>query len=236
MWQVPDRVEMGRHTRLGDTLSVLTGLDNYCRLHRNGRKMEVCTPLGPQLAELFGFPNLVCLEQAAGGESLDGQFGACSWREDWPSRFYNKLCRDSGLTPLQVRMPDSKLGAWRGGSAVYAQLDTRSGSPLTAAEMKRFVALASMRRRITVLGGPDTGKYLGDCYEYSLGNVGHLARMLLECHHMIGVDSGVAHLAGYLGAPACITNCCGFEAVYAFFGEYKGFRFIDRSFLTQEIK
>ena len=235
MWQVPDIVETRKHGRLGDTLSVLTGLDNYCRLHGKGRKVEVCIPLAPQLAELFGFDNLVCLEQRAGGENLDGIFGACSWRESWPSRFYNELCRRTGMTPGQLRMPKSKLGVWRGGDAVYAQLDTRSGRPLTRAEMKRFIALAAMGRRVAVLGGPDTTQYLGDCYEYVLGDVGHLARMLLKCHHVIGVDSGIAHLAGYLGAPCCITNCCGFEAVYAFFGTYRGFRFIDRDYLTQEL-
>ena len=241
---------MKRHNRLGDALSVLTGLDNWCRYMESKRRVTVCSlPVAKDIMDLFQFQYLDYDPQEGNAECLDSMFGACSWREDWPSRFFKHLCRSvvithspygnkpAGLTPgwqiPNVTMPESRVGAWRRGTTAYAQLDTRSGKPLTRTEMKRMVAIAAFGQRVAVLGGPDTSHYLGDCHEYVLGNVGVLATALLDCHHFIGVDSGVGHLAGHLKVPSYVVNTCGFEAVYAFFGAYKECHFIDRSFINK---
>ena len=231
---------MKRHSRLGDSLGVLTGLDNWCRHMESKRRVTVCNlPIAMDLMELLQFEYLQYDPQDNGAECLDSVFGQCSWDEDWQSRVFKHLCRQSVITHVpgfripDIVMPKSRIGAWRRGTTAYAQLDTRSGKPLTRAEMKRMVAIASFGKRVAVLGGPDTSHYLGDCHEYVLGNVRVLATALLDSSHFIGVDSGVGHLAGFLGVPGWIVNTCGFGAVHAFFGRYRDFHFIDRGFINR---
>ena len=231
---------MKRHSRLGDLLSVLTGLDNWCRSVESKRRVTVCNlPLAKDLMAMFQFEYLQYDPSDNGAQCLDSEFGQCSWSEDWPSRVFKHLCRQSIITHISnwqipnVVMPKSRIGAWRRGSLAYAQLDTRSGRPLTSAEMRRMVALAAFGKRVVVLGGPDTSRYLGDCHEYVLGDIQVIAAALLDCSHFIGVDSGIGHLAGYLGVPSWLVNTCGFGAVYSFFGAYKNFHFIDRGYINK---
>ena len=98
--------------------------------------------------------------------------------------------------------------------------------------MNRMIELASFGKSVTVLGGPDTVQYLGTDVPYVLGDVKTIANRLLECDHLIAADSGIAHLAGYLGVPVYLTNTIRFEQVFIFYRHYPTVRFIDRGFLS----
>ncbi len=241
MWDVPSRVTLNRRNKLGDGLSVLTGLEHFCSLFRPESKITVCNvPVCHELMDIFEFPHIDYDESDENAECLDEVlFTYClvgEVREFWPAKFYTCLCVKAGIPVSSVRgiqMPVSKLGAWEdtGSQVACGQFDTRSGAPLEVYEIKRMLSVASFGKEVILIGGPDTKPYMGDTMEYRCGNVLMLAKELLKSSHFIGADSGVGHLAGYLGVPLYIVNTCGYHSVYIFYRKYPHLHLIERDFI-----
>lgn len=79
--------------------------------------------------------------------------------------------------------------------------------------------------KIAAIGGPNTKKYLGDDFEYRIGDVAYLTKELLGCKMFIGSDSGMSHLAGILGVSAKIVILSSFVCAKVWYQIYENSEF-----------
>ena len=228
-------VELASHSHLGDALCVMNGLELWHRNYSQDTKTVLRSANGvfKDLCGIFEFEHIEGVK-GVGGWNADALFDDCSWHRFWPRRFYYEICRVLSLEPKESTwMPRCKLGEWHIGPQIYAQLDGRSAMLLPDYAMKKMLDVASFgnSESVIMLGGPDTKEYMGVERSYAKVPLISSASLLLRCHYLISCDSGMSHLAGFLGVPCYIVNCSAFDAVYAMFGRYKGFKFIDRAYV-----
>jgi hypothetical protein len=219
-----------RALHLGDALGILIGLDNYNLL--NGANIAVA-PLDifRSLIDCFDFTTIKIVEHEP-TFLVEDFFWSLPWTGFWPERVVRGLASLLGGISGNCRLPECKvILRTEREDIVLCQFDSRSAAPLHPAEIKNALDILAAGRKVAVLGGHDTRHYLGDSFEYRLDTLDGILRQLQRCHHFVGVDSGIAHLAGVLGVPAFVINLIDFAVVFSFFGQYKNTVIVDRRIL-----
>lgn len=212
-----------RHNRLGDALSIVTGLERYCR---DNAVHQVAVTGSPALAEVVQTLDCERVGYTASPHettSGDALFARSSWSVPWLDRFNYALA--DGLAgrahhrtaPLPLRHPPPHTPQE---PVVYCQFDARSSTPLPQQTTRRLLQQISAHGEVRILGGPDTQDYLGPDLTYIRADLPEMITRLLSCRLFVGCDSGLGHLAGYLGVPGLIVSTDDFETTWSFFREY----------------
>lgn len=212
-----------RHNRLGDALSIVTGLERYCR---DNVVYRVAVTGSPALAEVVGMLDCKRVGYAASHRetvSGDALFARSSWSVPWLDRFNHALADGFAgrahhrAAPLPVRHPPPHTPQE---PVVYCQFDARSSTPPPQRTVRRLLQQVSAHGEVRVLGGPDTRDYLGPDLTYVRADLPEMVARLLSCRLFVGCDSGLGHLAGCLGVPGLIVTTEDSETTWAFFREY----------------
>lgn len=89
---------------------------------------------------------------------------------------------------------------------VLVQFETNfarhNGFEIKKKEIDIAIKAFAKYKKISIIGGKNTPKYLGKKYNYKLGDLNYIKSQLLSCDFFLGADSGMAHLAGVLGVPS----------------------------------
>lgn len=222
----------GRPPHLGDALSLLCGLQQYAA-DNTIRASAVREPMIRDLLDLFEFPAIELTDAEA---TIDGTglFSAIPWEGFWLRRFGTYLARrfggrfgDNCYLPRPKRRPTEKE------NVVLCQFDSRSAAQMPSVTVRRLLSSVFHGRRIAAVGGLDTSPYLGTDFEYRRGTLAFVVDQLQRCQHFIGVDSGMAHLAGVLGTPSTVINLIDFRIVHSFFSGYPGTAVLDKDRLLE---
>jgi hypothetical protein len=223
---------MEKHSRLGDSISFLVGLESICR--ENNMEAYVCRQkIYRDLLKCFSFQKIKFVEYSDDAVCLDELFGASSWEEFWLDRIRNSLGKHFGLNSVSPsHIPECNIPKLNTQSnIVCVQLDSRSAINLDLQFSKNILNLLNKRYNVKILGGMDSKKYLGNEFEYSFGDIEHEIKELYNCKFFVGVDSGIAHLAGILGVKSYIINLIEQRTVFNFFSGYQNMSFVSLDFL-----
>lgn len=205
---------------------MLIACENFAKA--NGRRMVIReTPLFRKLCEIFEFECIALEPDAPDGITAQWihvhPFGYRFEDLGWIMGICDALARALGGTlPEQIELPAHRiLPAPQREEITLVQFDGRSGGQWQRSSLLRFLRLYQ-GRKIAVLGGPDTGAYLGPDFEYRKGDLGFLVRQLLACGKFVGADSGIAHLACVLGLEVDIlpSPSVSKALVQGIFGHY----------------
>lgn len=210
-----------QHGKLGDTISIMVGLENYAVAN----ELEFIEVGGhllyKQLLSLFDFKH-VKFSEAANPLVIDDVFIQGSWEVPWLSRFMQSFyARFGGVYIESSNIPRYVGKIPKKENFIACQLDSRA-SGCNSHEKMLEILRNHDSAKVIVLGGPDTDKYLGDEFEYRLGTVDFIADQLLRCKYLVAGDSGVAHLAGLLNVKSYVYPGPGVSvhAVKHFFSSY----------------
>lgn len=208
---ISNNIFFKKHNHLGDSLSVIYGLErlgieNNCIFNING-----CSVM-KEIINLFNI-NHVKFVDTISNDFINGDdiFSLCSWHHGWLERFYkaynsffnihteinSKLINQNDIFSLKRSFNTIKK------SGVLIQFDSRSESRLSDMEIHKIIKWCS--KPVSIIGGPDTKKYLGEKFNYLIGNLEKNIHDLLSCEIFIGSDSGMAHLAGILNVPSIVV-------------------------------
>lgn len=225
---------MDIHSRLGDSISFLVGLESLCA--ENHLEAEVCrNQIYKDLLRCFQFDHIKFTERPDDAVCLDEVFGAASWSEFWLERIRNSLAGYFGFSGgATIGPPSCKImDHGHRDNSVCVQLDSRSAANLDRHTSLDLINKLSRKYDVKVIGGKDSKKYLGAGFNYSFGNLEHEISDLYRCKFFVGADSGIAHLAGILSVKSYIINLIELRTVKNLFGRYSNMEFIDRSKLAQ---
>jgi FkbM family methyltransferase len=204
-------LEMQQHNKLGDSISVLIGLENVA-MSRNTRFRLRHKPVYEELIAEFDFDHIDLVDESHDGFlQVDHLFATSSWHQAWIARFGRAACSAFGYGTFDLhKMPGLRAPreVTPDDSLVLFQLDSRAVGFLGETAATRVVDFFARQRGFTpvVIGGPDTPRYLGDTIEYRIGAMPSLVDQLRACRFFVGVDSGIAHLAGILGIRSYVLN------------------------------
>jgi hypothetical protein len=221
-------IYMNKHSRLGDSISFLVGLENLCR--ENNIQGRVCNKqIYADIIKCFGFKYVQFIDSTNDAICLDHVFGSSSWDEFWLERIRNSLSDYFGLsnTYSKIVIPYCKIkNTGPNGDFICVQLDSRSAANMDIHLSRRFIKRLSENYDVKILGGIDSKRYLGDGFDYSFGDIEHEIKELIRCKFFVGVDSGIAHLAGLLGVKSFIINLIEQRTIINLFGKYENMEFI----------
>ncbi|MEO3756224.1 glycosyltransferase family 9 protein [Streptomyces sp. B6B3] len=211
------------HNRLGDALSIVTGLEHYCR--DNGVASVVVTGSHALagVVETFACERVSYVASTCEAISGDAIFARSSWSLPWLDRFNHAVTDAHGgrahyrIPPLPLR-EEPAPGAQE--DVVYCQFDARSTTPPPRDLARRLLRQVSAHGDVRVLGGPDTAEYLGPGLTYVRADLVEMVARLRSCRLFVGCDSGLGHLAGCLGVPGLIIATDDFETTWSFFRGY----------------
>lgn len=224
----PREFRLRTHTRLGDGLGLLTAIDSYCA--RNGIA-SVTVEGGPtflDIATVFQFRHVVVAPVSPTAFDADALFAGASWHEPWATRIVRRLRAHFGGDDAEILWPRVRIADVPKEDIVLGQFDTRSAAPLATREIRAVLGHVAGSRPFAFIGGLDTTPYC-DGHEYRLGTLEFIVRQLLACHSFVGVDSGIAHVAGTLGIPSFVVNAIELDVVQKMFGAYPNMTFLNRA-------
>ncbi|MGI5259319.1 hypothetical protein [Streptomyces angustmyceticus] len=216
-------MRFARHNRLGDALGIVTGLENYCRDNAIASVAVTGSPILAEVVEVFACGRVRHVPSPSEAISGDAIFARSSWSLPWLDRFNHAVTDTFGgrarhqVPPLPLREEPTPSGQE---NVVYCQLDARSGTPLPRRSARRLLSQVAAHGEVRVLGGPDTQDYLGQDLTYVRAELPEMVTRLLSCRLFVGCDSGLGHLAGYLGVPGLIVSTDDFETTWSFFRGY----------------
>ena len=216
-----DVLTFKEHARLGDSISILVGLENYG--YRNNINLVVAGPdVFRQMLDLFVFKHITYQTDNTGARNLDKTFGACSWHMPWLTRFYKQMCEEfGGIYDSNIRIPKLRHDySTEKENVVLCQFDTRSANMLQHYEIDKILGIVAPHMHHAAVGGSDTDKYLGELFEYRLGDIEFIVSQLMRCQFFVGCDSGIGHLAGLIGVRSYIINAIELIVVRSFFSYY----------------
>ncbi|HRH97846.1 MAG TPA: hypothetical protein PLB55_18040, partial [Prosthecobacter sp.] len=194
----PLAISFWEGAHLGDSLGMMIACENFAKANQVSIEIR-STPLFQAIHKLFIFDH-VTLAPASPEMIHVHPFGYEFETLGWIQGVAKALSlATGGRMPDQVTMP--RLGRKRHApqeEIVLCQFDSRSGGVWPKQTILDFLKRYH-DQRVAVLGGPDTSHYLGDAFEYRLGDIEFLVDQLLSCKRFVGVDSGIAHLACILG-------------------------------------
>jgi hypothetical protein len=224
----PGEFRLKTHVRLGDGIGVLTALDCYCATNGIASVAVDGGPTFAEIARVFEFRHVVVGPVSDRAFDADELFAGASWHEPWAKRIVRRLRAHFGGEDADVEWPRVRLADVEKEDIVLGQFDTRSAAPLAAREIKAVLEQVVGRQAFAFVGGVDTTPYL-EGYEYRLGDLEFIVRQLMACRYFVGVDSGVAHLAGTLGVPAYVLNAIDLNVVQKMFGAYPNMTILNRA-------
>ncbi|UYB40936.1 hypothetical protein SLV14_003614 [Streptomyces sp. Je 1-4] len=216
-------MRFARHNRLGDALGIVTGLEQYCRDNAIASVAVTGSPILAEVVEVFACGRVSYVPSPSEAISGDAIFARSSWSLPWLDRFNHAVTDAFGgrvrhrVPPLPLREAPTPSGQE---DVVYCQLDARSSTPLPRQSARRLLNQVAAHGEVQILGGPDTQDYLGDDLTYVRADLPEMVTRLLSCRLFVGCDSGLGHLAGYLGVPGLIVSTDDFETTWAFFRGY----------------
>ncbi|NJQ13593.1 glycosyltransferase family 9 protein [Streptomyces bohaiensis] len=222
-------LRFARHNRLGDALSIVTGLEHYCCDNAVKSVAVTGSPILSQVVELFACERVRSAPASTGAVSGDAIFARASWSLPWLDRFHHSVHETYGgrvrygLAPLPLRERPARRERE---DVVYCQFDARSGTPLPRPSARRLVSQAALHGDVRILGGPDTSDYLGSGVTYVRAELSEIVARLLSCRFFVGCDSGLGHLAGCLDVPGVIVSTDDFETTWSFFRNYSSLNVI----------
>jgi hypothetical protein len=233
-----------KHTSLGDVLATIYCFENLGR--QTGEEFEIHGHCFLNVLPLFDLQWLRYASRADGALDIldylipiphrpDDCHHWIVFLQEWLSAEF--LCYDaSSLRPL---VPGFFCGGQQG-DEVLVQFDgdaaMRKGRSLDVGEMRTAIRLWSESENISVLGGSNTTRYLGDHFRYQLGDVRFLITQMLRCKHFLGTDSGMSHLAGVLGVRSKVIILHGQECISRFYATmYPATTFFDRRDLQHKL-
>jgi len=193
-----------RHNRLGDTISVLIGLENYAIENNVDSILVAENKLYAEFMDVFDFKH-VKFDASIGGAEIDWIFKKSKLESSWLTRFAESFAKSMGgkysgmVTIPQLKLPPIEQKE----NIVLFQLDSRSSKPIHNLDMLNILS-KHKGQPYAVLGGPDTSHYLGNYANYRIGNLTYIIKQLLSCKYFVGADSGIAHLAGVLGVESYV--------------------------------
>lgn len=225
-----------RHKGLGDSLSFLHGLDNFCTVNNIKVLYVTGIHLYKEIIDIFTINHIKYLDIYDNPISLDNIFSIASWGIPWMKRFYESLSVVTGSyikygRPLSLR----KSSTYKFGNSdvIVCQFDSRSSYQSSLKKVaKKILKNFHLNNKLIVIGGIDTEKYLGNDYTYEFGDLIFILNKLMICRYFIGSDSGIGHLAGLLGIKSYIFNFTDFEPVFHFFKEYNDTTIIPLDFIN----
>jgi hypothetical protein len=226
--QFPSAFRFRTHTRLGDGIGVLTALDCYCAANGIPSVVVDGGPTFAAIAELFEFRHVAVGPSGDDAFEADELFAQASWHEPWAKRIVRRLRAHFGGRDAEVTWPRVRISGVEKEDVVLGQFDTRSAAPLKAREIRAVIDAVAGPGPFALVGGVDTAPYVQG-YEYRLGDLAFIVRQLLACQYFVGVDSGVAHLAGILGVRSYLVNAIDLGVVQKMFGAYTNTTFLDRA-------
>jgi hypothetical protein len=197
-----------RRLHLGDGFSVLSGIEQYAVENDLG----VIGVSGQQvLGDILAVFRFDHVEWKNGPPThwIDELFWANPWDQPWLIRFKRALaCTFGGKCSERFYIPYlSSAPPYSYEDIVLCQFDGRSAPRrFTIDEIRKILSRLSEGRRVVVLGGPDTERYLGSDFEYRLGDLRFISTQLKNCRHFIGCDSGISHVAGVLGIRSYVIS------------------------------
>ncbi|MFI7094882.1 hypothetical protein [Streptomyces lydicus] len=216
-------MRFARHSRLGDALSIVTGLERYCRDNAIASVAVTGSPILAEVVEVFACGRVSYVPSPSEAISGDAIFARSSWSLPWLDRFNHAVTDTFGgrarhqVPPLPLREAQTPSGQE---NVVYCQLDARSSTPLPRRSARRILSQVAAHGEVRLLGGPDTQDYLGQDLTYVRAELPEMVTRLLSCRLFVGCDSGLGHLAGYLGVPGLIVTTDDFETTWSFFRGY----------------
>ncbi|MBV9576247.1 MAG: hypothetical protein JO149_06455 [Gammaproteobacteria bacterium] len=225
-----------RHKGLGDSLSFLYGLDNFCTVNNIKVLYVTGIPLYKEIIEIFTIRHIKYLDTYDNPISLDNIFSIASWGIPWMKRFYESLSVVTGsrikyIRPLSLRRLN--VSEFGNSDIIVCQFDSRSSYQSNLKLIaKKILESFYLNDKLVILGGIDTKKYLGSNYAYELGDLNFIVNKLITCQYFIGSDSGIGHLAGLLGIKSYIFNFTDFEPVFHFFKEYNNTIIVPLDFIN----
>ena len=211
------------HNRLGDALSIVTGLEHYCR--DNGVTSVVVTGSHAlaEVVETFACERVSYVASTCEAISGDAIFARSSWSLPWIDRFNHAVTDAHGgrahyrIPPLPLR-EEPAPGAQD--DVVYCQFDARSTLRRRETSPDGYFA----RSPHTVMSGSSAvltpRSYLGPGLTYVRAELVEMVARLRSCRLFVGCDSGLGHLAGCLGVPGLIIATDDFETTWSFFRGY----------------
>lgn len=216
-------MSFSRHNRLGDSLGIVAGLEQYCRDNAVASVAVTGSSILAEVVDVFACDRVDYVCSPSEAVSGDAIFARSSWSLPWLDRF-NHAVTDTftgrarhQVSPLPLRQSPPPHGRER---AVYCQFDARSSTPVPRDSARRLLNRVAAHGEIRVLGGPDTQNYLGEDLTYVRAELPEMVARLLSCSLFIGCDSGLGHLAGCLGVPGLIVSTEDFETTWSFFRGY----------------
>lgn len=226
----PAEIALKRHARLGDGIGVLTAIECYCEANGIASVVVDGGPAFVDIAKVFEFRHVVTKEAGPDAFNADDLFAQASWHEPWAKRIVRRLRAHFGGEDAEVARPRVRISASEitKEDVVLGQFDTRSAAPLAPREIGAVIQGVSGGRPFALIGGPDTRPYFPGV-EYRLGDLEFIVRQLLACRCFVGVDSGIAHLAGTLGVPAYVVNAIDLDVVQKMFGDYPNMTILNRA-------
>lgn len=194
---------------LGDKLATVYSMENCGR--QTGRQFEITGhELGQQICAIFDLQHVRYTEDESNSiVTTDMKTPAVSGIPYAPYiyRIMKHLEMLHDYQPDLATPLNTKVCHMRGNYTV-CQFDSRfaarEGFLLKHTEIKRIIRNKIGRERMFLIGGKETQKYIPQC-EYKLGDLDYLLELVVNAKRFVGVDSGIAHLAGMVGTP---TEVC----------------------------
>lgn len=201
--KIPTRIAFRAHNHLGDALGIAYALERICT-DVGGHQIQVYGMRSlPEIIRCFSLKYVTTTEDDA--EAIDGDYLYCQrrWELPWCQSLYDGF-REAFFVPTGAPFTFSTYQHKQQNDFVYAQFDSRSVDRIPDCQVHKILAWFG-EDKIRVIGGPDTGAYLGEKYIYSVGDLSKNISDLLACKLFVGSDSGMAHLAGILGVPSIMV-------------------------------
>lgn len=183
---------------LGDSLGMLIACENFARA--NDILLPVrTTPLFQAIYDLFKFEHLHLVPTESAMLYLH-PFGKDFEHLGWVGGIVKVIqLATGGKMPVQLSIPELRQKEpQKFEDVILCQFDGRSGGVWPKQTILEFLRRYE-DQKLVILGGPDTKSYLGDEFEYRIGDLQFLINQLLSCKRFVGTDSGLAHLASILG-------------------------------------
>jgi hypothetical protein len=231
----------GKYTRLGDSISIVSGIEAYCSANNIENISLVSTATIRDVLDNFCTSHIQLVECCKfASPQLELLYGQASWQTPWLKRFSNALFSSFGgqlpaeVKPLKLKYEVALNPELQ--NVIYCQYDSRSHNISSMPELVKQIECLFTDKEIRVIGGKDTPTYLGNNYKYDLGSLKEIIERLSNCYCFLGCDSGIAHLAGILGKPSVVINFSEFESVFHFFRSYHKTVVIDRRLFEVQSK